>query len=39
MFGFGNGGCCENSSTALWFLILILLLFINCGEDNTPCCQ
>jgi len=36
---FGNNGCSEgNSSTILWFIILIILLFMqndngNCGND------
>jgi len=37
LFG-GNCGCDDNSySTILWFIILFLLLFLNCGGNNMGC--
>lgn len=43
MFGlFGrNNGCNGDSSTILWFIILVILLFMNNDNDscNTNCCN
>ena len=38
---FGNGSCGQDSSTILWFIILVILLFMNndngCSSCNNGC--
>ncbi len=33
---FGNGNCSQPSSTLLWFIILVILLFMKNGDG---CCE
>lgn len=35
---FGNGGGCSNDCSILFFIIIFLLLFTNCGCGNRGCC-
>lgn len=34
---FGNGCGSQNSSTVLWFIILVILLFIKDGGNSCEC--